>query len=96
MKSKTQFAQIPNKYNCYVFDLSKQKPPIASQPIRLEFNFSAAFNVADYVAHAIVLTPKLLRFSSDGQRHIDLLYSIDSSNKKDKKYKENEFKIYLK
>ena len=60
-------------YNFYVFDLSKQKPPIASQPIRLEFKFSAAFGVADYVAYALVLTPKLLSFNSDGQRHFDLL-----------------------
>ena len=60
-------------YNFYVFDLSKQKPPIASQPIRLEFKFSAAFGVADYVAYALVLTPKLISISSDGQRHFDLL-----------------------
>ena len=58
-------------YNFYVFDLSKQKDNIASQPIRLEFKFSAAINVADYIAYA--LTPKLISISSDGQRHFDLL-----------------------
>ena len=46
-------------YNIYVFDLSKQKDQIASQPIRLEFRFNAAFGVADYIAYALVLTPKL-------------------------------------
>ena len=60
-------------YNFYVFDLSKQKDPIGSQPIRLKFKFSAAIDVADYIAYALVLTPKLISISSDGQRHFDLL-----------------------
>ena len=60
-------------YNSYVFDLSKQKDNIASQPIRLEFKFNAAIDVADYIAYALVLTPKLISISSDGQRHFDLL-----------------------
>ena len=60
-------------YNFYVFDLSKQNDPIGSQPIRLEFKFNAAINVADYIAYALVLTPKLISISSDGQRHFDLL-----------------------
>ena len=60
-------------YNFYVFDLSKQKDQIASQPIRLEFKFNAAIDVADYIAYALVLTPKLISISSDGQRHFDLL-----------------------
>ena len=34
-------------YNFYVFDLSKQKDHIASQPIRLEFKFNAAIDAAD-------------------------------------------------
>ena len=60
-------------YNFYVFDLSKQKDNIASQNIRLEFKFNAAIDVADYIAYALVLTPKLISISSDGQRHFDLL-----------------------
>ena len=60
-------------YNFYVFDLSKQKDIIASQPIRLEFKFNAAIDVADYIAYALVLTPKLISISSDGQRHFDLI-----------------------
>ena len=60
-------------YPLFVFDLSKQKDYIASQPIRLEFKFNAAFGVADYVAYALVLTPKLISISSDGQRHFDLI-----------------------
>ena len=60
-------------YNFYVFDLSKQKDHIASQPIRLEFKFDAAIDVATFVAYALVLTPKLISISSDGQRHFDLI-----------------------
>ena len=60
-------------YNFYVFDLSKQKDNIASQPIRLEYKFNATIDVADYIAYALVLTPKLISISSDGQRHFDLL-----------------------
>ena len=60
-------------YNFYVIDLSKQKDQISSQPIRLEFKFNAALGVADYVSYALVLTPKLISISSDGQRHFDLL-----------------------
>ena len=59
--------------NFYVFGLSKQKDQIASQPIRLEFKFNAAFGVADYIAYALVLTPKLISISSDGRRHFDLI-----------------------
>ena len=51
----------------------KQKDHIASQPIRIEFNFTAAFGVAVYIAYALVLTPKLMSISSDGQRHFDLI-----------------------
>ena len=60
-------------YNFYVFDLSKQKDHIASQPIRLEFKFNAAIDVANFVAYALVLTPKLISISSDGQRHFYLI-----------------------
>ena len=60
-------------YNFYVFDSSKQKDHIASQPIRSEFKFGAAFAVADYVACTLVLTQKLIIISSDGQRHFDLM-----------------------
>ena len=60
-------------YNFYVFDLSKQKDHIASQPIRLEFKFNAAIDVANFVAYALVLIPKLISISSDGQRHFDLI-----------------------
>ena len=60
-------------YKFFVFDLSKQKDNIASPPIRLEFKFNAAIDVADFIAYALVLTPKLISISSDGQRHFDLL-----------------------
>ena len=65
--------KFKTKYYFYVFDLSKQKDQIASQPIRFEFKFSAAIDVADYIAYALVLTPKLISISSDGQRHFDLI-----------------------
>ena len=60
-------------YPLFLFDLSKQKDQIASQPMRLEFKFNAAIDVADYIAYALVLTPKLISISSDGQRHFDLI-----------------------
>ena len=60
-------------YPLFVFDLSKRKDQIASQPNRLEFKFNAAIDVADYIAYALVLTPKLISISSDGQRHFDLI-----------------------
>ena len=62
-----------NNYNFYVFDLSKQKEHIAAQPIRLEFKFSANITVNDYIAYALVLTPRLVSVISDGQRHFNLL-----------------------
>ena len=60
-------------YSFQVFDLSKQKDQIASQPIRRKFKFNAAIDVADYIAYALFLTPKLISISSDGQRHFDSL-----------------------
>ena len=64
--------KIRTNFNFYVFDLSKQNDHIASQPVRLEFKISAAIDVADYIAYALVLTPKLISISSDGHRHFDL------------------------
>ena len=61
-------------YNFYVFDLCKQKDHHASQPIRLEFKFNADIDVADYIAYALILTPKLISICCDGQKHFDLIY----------------------
>ena len=65
--------ELRYNYNFYVFYLSKQTDHIASQSIRLEFKFSAAIGVAQYIAYALVLTPKLISISSDGQKHFDLI-----------------------
>ena len=62
--------------NFYVFDLSKQKDRIASEPFGLKYKFRAAIDVADYIAYALVLTSKFLSISSDGQRHFDLIWEI--------------------
>ena len=67
------FHKFRRKYGFYVFDLSKQNDHIASQPIRLEFKYNAAIDVADYIAYALILTPKLISISSDGQKHFDLI-----------------------
>ena len=69
--------ELRTNYNFYVFDLSKLKDHIASQPFRLEFKFSAAIDVTDYIAHAPVLTPKLISINSDGHRHFDLIWKIN-------------------
>ena len=64
-----------SSYNFFVFDVSKQKGHNASQSIRLEFKFIAAFGVDEFIAYALVLTPKLIGISSDDfdlkQRHFD-------------------------
>ena len=65
--------KLRTSYNFHVFEISKQNDHIASQPTRLEFKLSAAIDVADYIACALVLTPKLISISSDGQRHSDLV-----------------------
>ena len=59
-------------YNLYVFDIRYQKNYTASQPIKVEFKFDGVVpnNVNGY---ALVLTNKLVSFSSDGQRHFDLI-----------------------
>ena len=68
------FHKFRRNYNfMYSIYPNKKKDQIASQPIRLEFKFNAAFGVADYIAYALVLNPKLISISSDGQRHFDLL-----------------------
>ena len=54
-----------------MFDLSIQKDHIGGQKIRLKLRFKAAIDVVDYIACALVLTPKLIGISSDGQRHFD-------------------------
>ena len=58
-------------YNFFVFDLFKQND-ISSQPIRLDFKFSAGFGNADYVAYVIVLAPKVISINCDGHRLFDL------------------------
>ena len=73
LKPFTDLHNFRTNYNFHVFDLSKQKEHVASQPIRLEFNLSSAIDVADYIVYALVLTPKLISISSDGQRHFDLI-----------------------
>ena len=55
LKPFIDFNKFKTNYNFYVFDLSKQKDHIASQPIRLEFKFNAPIDVANFVAYALVL-----------------------------------------
>ena len=73
MRQFIDLQKFETNHNFYVFDLSKQKDHIASQPIRLEFKISAAIDVPDYIAYALVLTPKLISISSDDQRHFNLI-----------------------
>ena len=56
-----------------MYSIYPNKKTTLLQQIRLEFKFSAVFAVLDFVAYSIVLTPKLISISSDGQRHFDLL-----------------------
>ena len=59
-------------YNLYVFDTRYQKKFTASQPIKIEFNFSKAFDTGIY-AYALVLTNEVVSIISDGQCHLDLI-----------------------
>ena len=59
--------KIRTDYNFCVYDPSKQKPPKASHPIKLEDKINAAIDVAEYVAYAFVLTPELICNTSDRQ-----------------------------
>ena len=67
----TDLHKFRTNYSFYIFDLPKQKDHIASQSIRLELRFNAAIDLAENIAYAFVLTPNLIRISSDGQRHIE-------------------------
>ena len=41
-----------------IFSMYLTHPNEKNQPISLEFKISAAIDVADYIAYALVLTPK--------------------------------------
>ena len=60
-------------YNFQIFDISKQKFRISSEPIGLEFRFSAGIGVPYFAANAHFLTPKLISTRIAGQRRCDLL-----------------------
>ena len=62
---------IKNNYRIYVFDTRYQRDHIGPQPIQLNFKFSAA--VADVICHALVLTRKFIRVSSDGNKMVDII-----------------------
>ena len=47
-----------SSYRIYVFDTRYQNDHIGSQPIQINFKFSAAF--ADVICHALVLTRKVI------------------------------------
>ena len=44
---------------------------IGSQPIQLNFKFSAA--VSDVICHALVLTRKVISVNSDGNKMVDFI-----------------------
>ena len=73
LKPFIDIQKFRTNYTFYIFDITKQKEHFAAQPIRLEFKFNAAINVADYTAFALALTPRLVSISSDGERQFDLL-----------------------
>ena len=62
-------------YNLYVFDIRYQKDFENSQPIKVEFKFYRVVPAGIY-GYALVLTDKKTSFSSDGQRHFDLIKLI--------------------
>ena len=62
-------------YNLYVFDIRYPKSFTASQPNKEEFKFDGVVLI-DINVYALLLTNKLVKISSDGQRHFDLIQVI--------------------
>ena len=60
-----------SSYRIYVFDTRYQSDHIGTQPIKLNFKFSAA--VADVICHALVLTRKVISVNSDGNKMVDII-----------------------
>ena len=60
-----------SSYRIYVFDTRYQNDHIGPQPIQLNFKFGAA--VADVICHALVLTRKVIRVNSDGNKMVDII-----------------------
>ena len=60
-----------SSYRIYAFDTRYQRDRIGSQPIQLNFKFSAA--VADVICHALVLTRKVISVNSDGNKMVDII-----------------------
>ena len=60
-----------SSYRIYVFDTRYQRDHIGPQPIKLNFEFSAA--VADVICHALVLTRKVISVNSDGNKMVDII-----------------------
>ena len=59
-------------YKLYVFDIKYQRSFTAAQTIKVEFKFVGVVP-NDTNGYALILTTKLVKRSSDGQRHFDLL-----------------------
>ena len=64
-------------YRIYVFDTRYQNDNIGPQPLQLNFNFSAS--VADAIFHALVLTRKVIRVSSESNKMVDIISSYSYS-----------------
>ena len=64
-----------SSYRIYVFDTRYQSNHIGPQPVQLNFKFSAA--VADVICHALVLTRKVIRVNSDGNKMVDIVSIIN-------------------
>ena len=62
---------LRTSYRIFVFDTRYQNDHIGSQPIQLNFEFSAA--VADVICQAVVLTRKVISVNSDGNKMVDII-----------------------
>ena len=62
---------LKSSYRIYVFDTRHQSDHIGPQPIQLNFKFSAA--VADVICHELLLTIKVIRVNSDGDKMVDII-----------------------
>ena len=58
-------------YNIHIFDIRYQKSFDSAQPIKPEFKFDGVIPAGIY-GYALMETDRLIRISSDGQRHFHI------------------------
>ena len=74
IKPYINHSTFKGNYRIYVFDTRYENDHIGPQPIQLNFEVEAA--VLDVICHALVLTRKVFRVNSDGNKMIDIISEL--------------------